>query len=238
LSDFFVLTCEHGGNHVPAEFTRLFRGQEKVLNSHRGYDPGALELARTCARRLKVPLHFATTTRLLVELNRSPQHPAQISAATKLLTVAERELLLAKHYYPYRNRVETEVETAVGSGRRVIHVSFHTFTPQLDGVVRRAEVGLLYDPRRAGEATFCAQFKQLLASRRADLTIRKNYPYLGKSDGFTTTLRKKWPDAVYLGIELEVNQRWPLGDRRAWLRLQRDVAEAAVESFAQFSAGR
>lgn len=232
-----MLTCEHGGNRVPAEFTRLFRGQQKVLNSHRGYDPGALELARTCARRLKAPLHFATVTRLLVELNRSPQHPAQSSIATKSLSATERELLLAKHYFPYRNRVQAEIEKAVAGGRRVIHLSCHTFTPQLDGVVRRADVGLLYDPRRSREATFCAQFKQLLALRRPELTIRKNYPYLGKTDGFTTTLRKKWDDAVYLGIELEINQRWPLGERRAWLSLQRDVAEATAESFARFSAG-
>ncbi len=141
-----------------------------------------------------------------------------------------------KHYYPYRNRVEAEVEKAVGGGLRVIHLSFHTFTPQLDGVVRRADVGLLYDPRRPGEVAFCTLFKKSLASRRPDLTIRKNYPYLGKTDGFTTALRKKWNAAVYLGIELEVNQRWPLGDRRNWRRLQQDVAEAAGDSIAGFSA--
>jgi predicted N-formylglutamate amidohydrolase len=235
LSDFVLLTCEHGGNRVPAEFARLFRGQRQLLDSHRGYDPGALELARTCARRLNVPLHSATVTRLLVELNRSPNHPAQFSIATKGLSAADRESLFAKHYYPYRNRVEAEVETAVGRGRRVIHVSFHTFTPVLDGDVRRAEVGLLYDPRRPGEAAFSAVFKQSLASRRPELTIRKNYPYLGKTDGFTTTLRKKWNDAVYLGIELEVNQRWPLGDRRDWRRLQQDLAEAAQGSVTGFS---
>jgi predicted N-formylglutamate amidohydrolase len=232
LSDFVLLTCEHGGNRVPAEFARLFRGYRQLLNSHRGYDPGALELARSCARCLDVPLNFATVTRLLVELNRSPKHPAQFSVATKSLSDGERESLLTKHYFPYRIRVETEVKTAVDHGQRVIHLSFHTFTPKLDGVIRRADVGLLYDPRRSGEAAFCARFKQLLANRRPDLTIRKNYPYLGKSDGFTTTLRKKWNADTYLGIELEVNQRWPLGDRRAWRSLQHDLAESTAQSIA------
>jgi predicted N-formylglutamate amidohydrolase len=227
LSDFVLFTCEHGGNRVPAEYARLFRGHRKLLDSHRGFDPGALDLARTCARRLKVPLHFATITRLLVELNRSANHPRQISVATASLSVSERQALRAKHYDPYRTRVETEVEKAVKRGERVIHVSFHTFTPELDGVVRRADVGLLYDPSRAAEAAFCSGFRQELASRRPDLVIRKNYPYLGKTDGLTTSLRKKWNGAAYLGIELEINQRWPFGARGSWTCLQRNIAEAA-----------
>jgi predicted N-formylglutamate amidohydrolase len=235
LSDFVLLTCEHGGNRVPAEFTRLFQTHRELLESHRGYDPGALELARSSARRLKAPLHFATVTRLLVELNRSPKHPALFSVVSKSLTSVERASLLEKHYLPYRSRVETEVSQAVERGRRVIHVSFHTFTPRMDGVVRNADVGLLYDPGRPGEAAFSALFKQSLAARRPALTIRKNYPYLGKSDGFTTSLRKKWGDTVYLGIELEVNQRWPLSDRRAWRSLQQAISEATEETLARFS---
>ena len=102
----------------------------------------------------------------------------------------------------------------------MLHLSFHTFTPQLDGVVRRADVGLFYDPSRSAEAAWCDGFKQLLAARRPDLTIRKNYPYLGKTDGFTTALRKKWKGTAYLGIELEVNQKLAPGRSRrvAWSR--------------------
>ena len=37
--------------------------------------------------------------------------------------------------------------------------------------------------------------------------VRFNSPYLGKADGFTTYLRKKFPDK-YSGIELEVNQKF------------------------------
>jgi predicted N-formylglutamate amidohydrolase len=235
LSDFVLLTCEHGGNRVPAAFRRLFDPHRQLLNSHRGYDPGALELARVCARHLTVPLHFATVTRLLVELNRSLGHPALFSVVSKSLNSVERASLLETYYFPYRSRVEAEVAQAAKRGRRVIHVSFHTFTPQMDGVIRNADVGLLYDPRRPREVEFSALFKQSLAARRPGLTIRKNYPYLGKSDGFTTSLRKKWGDTVYLGIELEVNQRWPSSDPREWRLLQQAIAEAARETIACFS---
>ena len=235
MSDFVLLTCEHGGNRVPAEFKRLFQAHQDLLESHRGYDPGALELARLSARRLKAPLHFATVTRLLVELNRSSTHPALFSIVTKSLTSAERAVLVEKHYVPYRSRIEADVSKAVKRGRRVIHVSFHTFTPQMDGVVRNADVGLLYDSGRPGEAEFAGILKQSLANRRPGLTIRKNYPYLGKADGFTTSLRKKWGDSVYLGIELEVNQRWPLCDHREWRALQQAIAEAIAATIARLS---
>ena len=46
---FLLVTCEHGGNRVPKEYRRLFAGWEPVLASHRGYDPGALTLARELA---------------------------------------------------------------------------------------------------------------------------------------------------------------------------------------------
>jgi predicted N-formylglutamate amidohydrolase len=230
LTDFVLLTCEHGGNRIPAEFAALFRGKRDLLNSHRGYDPGALELARTCSRQLKAPLHFATVSRLLVELNRSDGHRSLFSAVTRPLPTETRELILHKYYVPYRERVQAEIDAARRPRRRVIHFSLHTFTPVLDGCTRRADVGLLYDPARRGEALLCDQLKKTLQLRRPDLIIRKNYPYLGISDGFVTLLRRKWPAEAYLGIEIEVNQRWYFGDRRQWGRLQRIMADAIADS--------
>jgi predicted N-formylglutamate amidohydrolase len=224
LSDFLIVTCEHGGNRVPAAYAGLFRPHRRLLDSHRGYDPGSLELARVCARRLQAPLHFATVTRLLVELNRSTGHRALFSAVTKSLPPAERESLLRDYYLPHRQRVEAEIARAIAHGRRAVHFSMHTFTPKLDGKMRRADVGLLYDPRRPGEVAACASIRQSLLSGRPELLVRMNYPYQGKADGFTTTLRRKWPADSYVGIEIEVNQKWAQGDRRIWRRLVRDLS--------------
>lgn len=226
MSDFLIVTCEHGGNRVPAEYAPLFRPHQRLLNSHRGYDPGALDLARECARGLKAPLHFSTVTRLLVELNRSHGHRALFSAITKSLPREDREVLINKYYFPYRRSVEADIATAIAAGSRVIHLSVHSFTPRLDGQLRRADIGLLYDPRRSHEATLCAAIKSTLRVLRPDLLCRMNYPYQGKSDGFTTALRKQFASRSYVGIEIEVNQKWPLGDRRAWRQLVRDLPRA------------
>ena len=83
----------------------------------------------------------------------------------------------------------------------------HTFTPKLNEEIRNTDIGLLYDPTRSEEKEFSKKFKQNIKNHNPDLKIRFNYPYLGKADGFTTYLRKKFPEN-YLGIELEVNQKF------------------------------
>ena len=232
MSDFIIVTCEHGGNRVPAAYSPLFRRHQRLLNSHRGYDPGSLELARACARRLKAPLHFATVTSLLVELNRSIKHRSLFSVVTKSLSATEREVLLEEHYWPHLRKIEAEMAGAIADGRRVLHLSMHTFTPQLDGQVRKADIGLLYDPRRPWEVEICAELRQSLRQRRPDLVVRRNYPYQGKADGLTTTLRRKWTADAYVGIEIEVNHKWALGDRHKWRLIVGDVTRAIHRFFA------
>lgn len=231
-----VVTCEHGGNEVPAEFRELFAGHGELLASHRGWDPGALELARRIAGRLGAPLHAATVTRLLVDLNRSATHRAVFSTVTRPLgghRRARREELLAAWWHPYRARVEAEIaRLASADGPGVLHLSIHTFTPfsPSDGGERRADVGLLYDPGRPLETAFCRRLKEVLGTLRPDLAVRRNEPYRGVADGFTTALRRRFPPQRYLGIEIEVNQKHPLGAAAGWRRLMDDLAAAVAET--------
>jgi predicted N-formylglutamate amidohydrolase len=218
--DTFVITCEHGGNRIPAAFAGLFRGQRARLDSHRGYDPGALAMARALAVAFGAPLAVSTVSRLLVDLNRSIGHPGLFSAATRGAPAEVRASILARHYRPYRQRVEGLVGDAVARGRRVVHLSSHSFTAVLDGRHRRADVGLLYDPGRRGEAMLCAGWKSALAERAPSLRVRRNYPYAGKADGLTSHLRRSFPPEAYVGIELEVNQRIVAAGGRRWTALR------------------
>ena len=79
-----LVSCEHGGNRVPKEYAPLFADAAAVLATHRGYDIGALEVARDFGRRLGVTPFTATTTRLVVDLNRSPGNRDVFSAYTPL----------------------------------------------------------------------------------------------------------------------------------------------------------
>ncbi len=223
MFDAVVITCEHGGNRVPRRYKPLFQGHEALLNSHRGYDPGALELARRFAKSGGWPLHYSTTTRLLCDLNRSFRRPGNFSEITAPLDCEIKTEILDENYAPYRHAVEVEIRRCIGDGHRVLHLSVHTFTPVLKGEVRNADVGLLYDPQRAGERGFCDAWHTALHATRPDVAIRRNYPYLGTADGFTTHLRFQYGPAIYTGIELEVNQRWPLEGGKLWKELQKSL---------------
>lgn len=223
--DAVLITCEHGGNHIPPPYESLFHGAGDVLESHRGHDPGALDLARQLAKALAAPLVASTVSRLLVELNRSPGHPRQFSEFTRGLPKDERDRISARHYAPYREQVEATIH-ALTRRHRVVHISSHSFTPVMDGDIRTADIGLLYDPRRGRERAFCDEWKAVLLAAAPSLRVRRNYPYAGKSDGLTAYLRKRYPDERYAGIELEINQKFVLDGGREWS----DVRGAVVDS--------
>ena len=225
-----IITCEHGGNRIPRGYAHLFRNARSVLKSHRGYDPGTLELAKLFATRLGAPLLASTVSRLVVELNRSLHHRALFSEFTSGLDAAAKQQLVERYYVPHRRGAEERIAESVRGGRAVVHLSVHSFTPVLNGVTRSADVGLLYDPLRPRERELCLAWQQTLRERRLDLRVRRNYPYLGKSDGFTTYLRRRFPDADYAGIELEVNQRWPRALKPDWRRLQSDLVASFAEA--------
>lgn len=219
-----LVTCEHGGNRVPAAYRALFAGRDGMLRSHRGWDPGALILGRDLARLLHAPLLSATTTRLLVDLNRSPDHPDLFSRYSRVLDAAARTALLEKHYTPYREAVEARIRQERRRGCRVLHLSAHSFTPRLHGETRHADLGLLYDPRRRQERDFCLALQDCVTRALPGLAVRRNYPYRGTADGLTTWLRRRFPAAGYLGVELELNQRIGRRPPREWRELRAALA--------------
>jgi len=221
-----VITCEHGGHEVPREHSALFAGRDSLLTSHRGWDAGALELARQLAAAFSAPLYFSATTRLLVDLNRSIGHRQLYSEVTRPLSPARRREILDRHYRPHRQTVESQVAQRITSGRRVIHVASHSFTPRLDGVLRQADVAWLYDPRRPGEAVFVHAWMLALAELAPGLRLRRNYPYRGRSDGLTASLRKHHADASYVGVELEINQGFVEQRGAAWDRLKTELVNS------------
>lgn len=200
------LTCEHAGNEVPKQYSQLFLEAGPVLNSHRGYDPGALDLF-IHLRELAFFEKYQMVTRLLVETNRSLHHPQLFSELSTHLSEGEKKELLEEYYFPYRSSVEDEIRRTISEGNEALHLSVHTFTPVLNGQVRKADMGLLYDPARVEEKKFCKIFEQKITSYDPELRVRFNYPYRGTADGFTTYLRKKFPQHYY-GVEIEVNQKF------------------------------
>lgn len=229
-----LISCEHGGNAVPPEYAPLFAHWRDLLVSHRGFDAGALVTARALAAAFDATLFAATTSRLVVDLNRSVGHPGLFSEITKPLAAPVKKDILAEHYQPHRQAVAAAVAGLRGQGKAVLHIASHSFTPRLAGVTRRCDVGFLYDPRRAAEKAFCQSWLRALARLDPGLLLRRNYPYRGAADGLTTALRRRFGEG-YLGIELEVNQRFIQAGEAALASCNSHLVAALGQALAQTS---
>lgn len=233
-----LVTCEHGGHRIPPEFAQWFDGREETLESHRGHDIGALTMAHELAAAFDAPLVCSTTSRLLVDLNRSRRHPRLHSEWIAAAPESVRKAIVARYYLPYRSDVEARVAQAVESGATVLHLSSHSFTPVWAGATRRCDVGLLFDPRRAPESRLCRAWQQALRGADAALFVRRNYPYRGTADGLTTALRRRFGSEDYLGVEIEVNQRFPYEGGAVWTRLRTLLTGTLKEAVEAFLAAR
>lgn len=195
LRDFTVLTCEHASARIPDELRPAFESQ--LWEQHQIYDLGAAQLSQRLADKFEVALISGTFSRLVMDLNRS-RHHRQLS---QLITGRQTELWqswLCNYYDPFRQ----QVQNLIAERPQCIHLSIHSFTRQLGGRTRNADIGILYDPKRSFEAAFARELIHCLKNQQ--YRVRANYPYRGTADGHTTQLRKLFPEQQYIGIEIEV----------------------------------
>ena len=217
-SPALMITCEHASNALPDFILRASRENaipDDVLASHRGYDIGAFDIFSNLVKRLKPDFHCSSRfSRLVIDMNRSSTSKSFFSEYTVHLP-SQVKAHMQELWQKYRDKIEKFVSSKIparirksetGKNLKVIHLGIHSFTPVLNGIERDADVGILYDPSRPAEAQIADILIKSIHEREPSLRIRKNYPYLGKSDGLTTTLRQKF-GASYAGLEIEINQK-------------------------------
>lgn len=200
----FVFTCEHASHRIPAPFARLFSGAGEVLRSHRGWDEGAPEVAKALSREFSAPLVLGGHSRLLVDLNRTPDHPRAFSEFTRGLGKEEKVSLIRNFHEPHWDKVRKLISNGTKRGA-VIHIGVHSFIPVFHGYHRPTRIGLLYDPSRKAEAEMALRWQKEL-KLRTSLAVHRNLPYRGTGNGLVTALREEFSPARYLGFELELNQ--------------------------------
>lgn len=209
--DHVLVSCEHASNRLPEEL----EAPDELLERHVAWDPGALVLAERLAAEFDAPLHQGEYSRLVVDLNRTVGNSRLIRRVSdghripfnRGLTAEEVERRIDLYYRPYREAVAEDVAEIIDSEGRCVHLCIHTFTPVLDGNVRRNDIGLLYDPDRRPEAEIVHRLREDL-TERTGLTVWLNRPYQGTADGILPRIRERHPEDRYVAIELEVNQKF------------------------------
>jgi len=205
------ISAEHASADLPQDAPDLGLN-DQTLKSHASWDPGAAELARAIAQAIGAPLLLGDHSRLLADLNRSPDNPQVVpEVAFGVLVPGNRELKdrdreerIRKYHKPYWDEANRQVTSMISNSGHCLHISVHSFTPEIDPPSRRFDLGLLYDPAHELE---CQIAKKLAAQAMMDgYSVEHNRPYSGTADGLTTALRNRLPQLRYTSVEIEINQ--------------------------------
>ena len=206
-----LVSCEHASNRLPEGM----KASAEMMALHIAWDPGALKIARRLAETFNAPLHAGEYSRLVVDLNRTVGNSVlvrRVSDGHRIpfnhgLRRADVERRIQDYYLPYRTAVSEAVKGIIQDCGRCVHLCIHTYTPQLGDNVRGNDIGLLYDPHRQPEAALVRELREALIERTG-LVVWLNRPYQGTADGILPRIREVHDAKVYVGIELEVNQRF------------------------------
>ena len=109
-----------------------------------------------------------------------------------------------------------------------MHICVHTFTPELAGNERGNDIGLLHDPGWGIERAVCDDLRRHL-NHETDYVTWFNRPYSGTADGILPAMRRRYDPAQFVGIELEVNQKYA-GDSRQLRQIAKAIADGLAAS--------
>lgn len=230
-----LLVCEHGHNHIPAEFSDLGLTEE-ILDSHIAWDPGALPVAEEMSRILDAPLVVQLVSRLVYDCNRTPEAPSAIPEISDTypipgnagLSGEARRRRIDRFYMPFRDRLTGCIDNRPASRAAPAIVTVHSFTPVLQGVTRDVDIGILHDAdARLADAILD------LGARDRTFDIRRNAPY-GPEHGVTHTLREHALPRGLLNVMLEIRSDL-IADRASQQAMAERIATFVTDGLARLA---
>jgi len=176
-----LIICDHSSKRVPRSLKGL--GIKKSdLNRHIGWDIGTENIGRRMSKALDMPAVLACYSRLVVDLNRAPDHSECIigeSDHTKIpanarLSKKARARRIKEIFWPYQKQLGRQVGCIIKKGQVPLLLAIHSFTPEMNGVERPWHIAILWN-------------KQKKIARKLVAEIRNNHPALlvGENEPYT-----------------------------------------------------
>jgi predicted N-formylglutamate amidohydrolase len=196
----FLIVCDHAGKLIPRRLGSLGLGPEE-LGRHIAWDLGAAELSVMLSKALDATLIRQTYSRLVIDCNRDPSAPdamAPVSDGTIIpgnqdLSAEDRAARVESIHEPYHSAIASAL------GEKTI-VAIHSFTPEMNGVARPWEIGILH---HLGNTGFAMSVLAELG-RMTTQPVGDNEPYA--MDGIDYTVPRHAYPAELPYLEIEVRQ--------------------------------
>ncbi len=198
---------DHAGRDIPASLGRLGL-PDTALDLHIALDIGVAGLGARLADALGATFIAQRYSRLVIDCNRDPGHPASIPEISDGVAVpgntglpdGARAARAAEIFAPYHDRIADEIAARTAAARSTILLALHSFTPVMGGAARPWRFGVLHmGSSRFSEAMLSALRAALGADRVGD-----NEPY--RMDGTDYTVPRHAIGAGLDYLELEVRQ--------------------------------
>lgn len=230
----FLLLGDHAGNLVPERLAGL--GLDPAdLHRHIALDLGVAELGRRLAAALDTPFAAQRYSRLVIDCNRALSDEGSIAVRSDgvivpgnaALTRAERYARVRAIFQPYHDAIAALLAERDARGCPTIVVSLHSFTPNLSGVERPWQVGVLYG---GGDERFAWHVLAALKNE-GDLVVGDNQPYQFDDTDFTVPQHAIAAGLAYVELEIRQDEIADRGQLGQWAsRLARILAAAAAAS--------
>lgn len=221
-----ILTCEHANNNVPSKLKSHTQIPSSILNSHRGYDVGALNLAKALKKLLQAELYFTEISRLVIDTNRRLNNKAFSPYTSHLPEDVKKTIIIP--YNQYRETVGATVAQSCKKKQFTFVLSIHSFTPTFKGKKRQTDIGLLYRTDIAKEAFFASALKQSLTN--LPYKVHFNRPYRGYTDCLLNDIADRHlNDKFITSLFLEFNSKLIKTPSKA-TRIVKDFAPALLDA--------
>lgn len=239
-----LIISDHASNRVPRALKDM--GLKKAdLKKHIAWDIGAEDATLHIARTLDMPAILAQYSRLVVDLNRDPQHEECVPAVSDRIAVPANENLskkardqrLKEVYWPYQNKIGKLLDRFVKKKQVPMLFSIHSFTPVMQGFRRPWHISLLWNK----EEKIARRIVQAIRRAHPNLLVGENEPYTLIGDRFKGSTI--WRHAEERGLPyIFVEFRQDLVDTRQkavqWANLLLEASRPVLEDPSVFAGRR
>jgi predicted N-formylglutamate amidohydrolase len=218
-SSDLLLIADHAGRLIPRALGTL--GLDDAERSrHIAWDIGIAGVTEALSRMLDATAVLQRYSRLVIDCNRSPDHPTSIptvSEATEIpgnraLSELERAARRRAIFDLYHATIAGEIDRRTAAGRRTVVIAMHSFTPVFKNVARIVEIGVLYHR----DTRLAAIMLNLLRSE-GGLIVGDNEPYaITDTSDYTIPIHGEARGLDHVEIEIRQDLIADASDQTRW----------------------